>query len=106
MAHLPFDPARIGGARFHDARDFLFYCAHFGGAVAARRIDMIERRCCAQKLSGGGKAPFMFGKGIGIENILSRNILHMHKGFRVFDLRAERLFRGQRFARRAIGVAV
>ena len=88
MAHHAVEPARIGGARVNDARNFLIEAAHFRG-VRPRGVDVIKPGRRAEMMSRRREAALMGGEGVGVENVLSGQILHVNKSVGRADARGE-----------------
>ena len=67
---------------------------------------MIERRIRSRFRRGGGETAFMLGEGVGVERILSWQVLRMNEGLGARDPRSKLRRRFSRFALAVIGMAV
>ena len=65
---------------------------------------MIQRRMVAECRSRRGKAGFMFGERIGIQDILAGKILNVHERIRSRDAGTKRRCGGNPLRTRAIGM--
>src|SRR5580704_7668783 len=100
VAHLALKPARIGGASTESARDLLAQGADLRRAGDGR-VEMIERRVRSRFRRRGGEAALMLGESVGVERILSGQVLHMNEGLGAGDPRSKL---GRRFARFALAI--
>ena len=66
---------------------------------------MIERRLGADMRGRGGETALVFGEGVGVERVLSRQVLHVDEGVGAGDAGAERGRRLAAVALAVIGVA-
>ena len=66
---------------------------------------MIERRIGPRFRRRGGEAAFMLGESVGVERILSGQVLHMNEGLGAGDPRSKLRRRFARVALAIIGVA-
>ena len=66
---------------------------------------MIERRIGSRFRRSGGESALMLGDGVGVERVLARQVLHVHKCLGAGDPRSKLGRRFARFALAIIGVA-
>src|SRR5208337_3166535 len=103
MAHLAGEPARIGGAAAQRPGDLLLERADFW-RPGSGRIEMIEDGLRADALGRGGKPPLVLGERVGVERVLSRQVLRMDERLRARDALAESRRRRPPLAFAVVGI--
>ena len=91
VAHLTFDPARIGGTGANDARYFLGQMPYARFLLSIARVEMIERRLMSHCGCGRGQSSGKIGHTVTVEQITLAVVLNMHGCIGPGDAVAERV---------------